>query len=454
MKHSLSVPNTTIKNPQKYPLPEVNYLPETPSLISQEAFNILSEVDKAEIAWNVAQPLLNIPPYIEKAKLDPKSLMTYRKVAGSKKLTEAVNNYFSRQKIDCNDENVIIGSGVFDIFGNICKLLDLKNSQQEIIITTPIYGAFYTFCKNNGFKVDFLGMTEADDWQVNPEKLRKVLSENKDIRILLLNFPNNPTGKTLSEESAKGIAKVLEDYPYVIVVSDEILRDIFLKKGVESFSIASIPGMENRTIVIDSPAKSRALASSGVAFAYFPFKLAKAYRDLRDYNVAPEYVQEIVADSLEDNLEVNSYLEANNKEYCENISHIKEQLVLLNKSLCDHFHDSEGSAYIKPFIDNPESGNVYLLDFSGLKEKFMLCDDGKKFESGLDVTELLLGVGIGVVPGECFFLPKESMTIRIPLAIPQTEVSLGFKKITEVIVTKFRNQPKSSINHEGGGQSI
>jgi len=420
-----------------------------PPIVNDKAFKFLMSCDNAKIDWTVAQPLLlHTPPYLNNKQLKLENLMPYRSVGGSKLLINSATEYFLRQGINCNRENIVIGSGVFHIFDNVCRLLQIKDREQKILMMTPTFGSFYTHCQHSELSTDFLETTIENNWEIEQKALDRTLSNNPNTKVLLLNYPNNPTGKVMGERYAYSIAEVLLSYPDVLIISDEILQDIFLKEDLKPFSIASLPQMRDRTIVINSPAKSRALASSQVAFAYLPDEMAKGYREMRDLNVAPTYIQGIVAESLMDSQENRNYLEKNSVDYNQNISNIIKQLDLLNQQLNQHFQE-DGIAYVKPYIERPEAGNVYLLDFSGLQEKLLV--GSRKLENGLDIAKLLLEkADIGVVPGECFLLPPETMTVRIPLSTPQKEIAMGFEKIGQAIIENLKNPPKFPIKQLSG----
>lgn len=422
-----------------------------PEIINRSAFDFLASANRATINWTVANPLINKMPHSQTILLQPENEYgKYGNIYATNFLKKSMVNHFSTQGILCEDENVVIGSGVLAIFDRVCEILAIKESGQEVLIVTPTFGMLYTNAVNRGLAVKLLETTREDDWQIKPAKLAESLQKNSNIRILLLNFPNNPTGKVMDEEQAIKIADVLKDYPDVIVVCDEILRDVILQDQVRPFSLAALPQMAERTVVIYSTAKAMPLAGVRFAFSYMPEHLAQIYKEITDTDVPPEFIQNLIAKSLEDSPKMHEYLAQNNEEYRQNITHILNQLNLLNQKLNQHFGE-EGIDYVKDYIKDPEAGNVYLLDFSGLKGK--LLKGGKTLETGLDVAKFLLEeADIGVVPGECFFLSPEDMTIRIPLSTPQKEISIGFEKIAQSMIENLKNPPNFSINTKTGGE--
>ncbi len=96
----------------------------------------------------------------------------------------------------------------------------------------------------------------------------------------------------------------------------------------------------------------------------------------------------------------------------------------------------EEKIYVKPFITNPDSTNVYLLDFSGLRGKEY---NNKPMDKGLDVAEWLLEEAlIGTVPGECFFFDEKEMLLRVALNHTSREFEMAFDSAIEA-VKKIQN---------------
>lgn len=432
---------------------------ESSNLVSNhhDAFAFLPECDDAEINWTVANPLELPSPALRNLEKDlARDFNKYRALRGSETLISSARDYFVSRGIPCERGNVIIGTGIFNILGKIYKILKLKEDKKKVLIPTPVFGALNKQCVDEGISTVLLETKKEDNWQINPEALDRILSENTDIKVLLTNFPNNPTGAIMTEENARAVSEVLERHG-VINISDAILEDLILKAGSRSHSIASTPESRDSSIVITSAAKAYGLAGLNVAIAKVPEGIANDYRVKvsHDLDMPPYFAQRVVAAALVDNEENREYLEKSIIQYRQNISHIQQQIEFLNQKLAKHF-DEEGQIYVKPYIADPEAGNTYLLDFSGLKDKLM--GGGNKMTTGLDVAKFLLTkAGIGVVPGECSFLRASDMLVRIPTSTPQEEVALGFEKVGQAIIKNLKNPSRfhySSPSEEDVGSRL
>ena len=119
---------------------------------------------------------------------------------------------------------------------------------------------------------------------------------------------------------------------------------------------------------------------------------------------------------------------------------------VMNEALRVRFGEEEDRVYVKPYIENPEAGNIFLLDFSGLKEKVM--GDGSRLETGLDVARfILVNAKVAMVPGECFFIKEEEMVLRLCSSTDPSKLQEGFKSITHAFVDNLKNPTKAQFNN-------
>lgn len=391
--------------------------------------DFLGRVANCDLDWTVAFPISD-PLILKNWQLD--KLRHYPKsIKGEQVLRLAIVDYFLRQNINCSADNIIIDDSVFSILTEIYKILGLDQAG-KVLITVPIFGYHYQHCLDNKVKVELLKTTEQENWQINPQKLHEKLRQHRDIKILLCNYPNNPLGKVMDESYARSLAEVLQSYPDLIVISDEILQDMILDKSVKSFSIAALRNMRDRTITLNGVGKSRGLAGIRVSFASVPKDIAEQYPyNLRHPIGMPVINQIIAAQSLLDSPGNRDYLDINIKKYQISIKNIKSEIDLLNKKLNRHFNTSN-QIYVKPFIANPESGNIFLVDFSGLKSAVLKNEVTLK--TGLDLAELLLArASLAVTPGEYYFLEPDALVLRFCTSISKKDLKDGFARITQAL---------------------
>jgi aminotransferase len=177
----------------------------------------------------------------------------------------------------------------------ISSLMAIVNPEEEVIVFEPfyeIYGPDTILC---GARPRFITLQEPD-WHFDDEELAQAF--NNRTKAIILNTPNNPTGKVFSYEELKFISDLCLKWN-VIAVTDEIYEHI-LYDGVRHISIASLPGMQERTITINSISKTYSLTGWRVGWAIASPSLTSSIRKVHDFLTvgAPHPLQEAAAIAL------------------------------------------------------------------------------------------------------------------------------------------------------------
>ena len=110
------------------------------------------------------------------------------------------------------------------------------------------------------------------DFKIKPEQLEKAITPKT--KMVVINSPNNPSGSVYTEEEYRALAGVLEKYPDIYILSDEIYEHI--NYGVPHFSFAQIPSMYERTLTINGVAKAFAMTGWRIGYLGAPEWIAKA----------------------------------------------------------------------------------------------------------------------------------------------------------------------------------
>ncbi len=229
-------------------------------------FDIVSEMKDA-ISLGVGEPDFDTPWHIREEGIYSleRGRTYYTSNAGLKELKEEIAEYQKRRfGLDYNPSGEIYvtvgGSEAID--GALRAMLD---DGDEIIIPQPSYVS-YEPCVvlADGVPV-IIELKEEDEFKLKKEQLEKAITDKT--KILILPFPNNPTGAIMTEEDLAGIAEVVLEHD-LFVVSDEIYSE--LTYGSRHVSIASFPGMKERTIVINGFSKSYAMTGWRLGYACGP----------------------------------------------------------------------------------------------------------------------------------------------------------------------------------------
>lgn len=229
-------------------------------------FDIVSEMKDA-ISLGVGEPDFDTPWHIREEGIYSleRGRTYYTSNAGLKELKEEISAYQARRfGLDYNPQGEIYvtvgGSEAID--GALRAMLD---DGDEVIIPQPSYVS-YEPCVilANGVPV-ITELKEEDEFKLKKEQLEKAVTDKT--KILILPFPNNPTGAIMTEEDLKGIVEVVLEHD-LFVISDEIYSE--LTYGCRHVSIASFPGMKERTIVINGFSKSYAMTGWRLGYACGP----------------------------------------------------------------------------------------------------------------------------------------------------------------------------------------
>lgn len=220
------------------------------------------------ISLSLGEPDFKTPQHIcEAAKkaIDDGKYFAYPPVAGYQDLREALAaKYQKENNVPYKAENIVVSNGAKQSIAN--AMLALLNPGDEVIVFSPYwvsYDALVRLCEATPVMVK--GGIE-NDFKVTADQLEKAITPKT--KALIFSSPCNPTGSVFSKKELEAIAKVLQKYPQIIVIADEIYEHInFIGEQV---SIASFPGMFERTITVNGFAKGFAMTGWRVGYIAAP----------------------------------------------------------------------------------------------------------------------------------------------------------------------------------------
>lgn len=244
-------------------------------------FDVVSEMPDA-ISLGVGEPDFDTPWHIREEGIYSleRGRTFYTSNAGLKELKVEVCRYLKRR---CGltydaDRDVMItvgGSEAIDM-----ALRAMLNPGDEVLIPQPSYVSYEPCCLlADGIPV-IIELKEEDQFRLKPEQLLAAITERT--KILVLPFPNNPTGGIMERADLEAIAKVLIEKD-IFVLSDEIYSE--LTYGQEHVSIASLPGMKERTIVINGFSKAYAMTGWRLGYAAGPSEIIKQMIKIHQYAI-------------------------------------------------------------------------------------------------------------------------------------------------------------------------
>ena len=243
---------------------------------TESAFEVLAKARALEaqgreiIHLEIGEPDFETPEHIVQAGI--KALQDgythYGPTPGLPELRQAVaRNSREVRGIDTNWEQVVVTPGAKPIMFYV--LLALAEVGAEVIYPNPGFPIYESMIEFSGAKAVPMQLLEDRAYHPDLSKLSEMVNENT--RLLIINSPENPCGSALTREELETIAEVVRSHPDMYVMSDEIYKDI-LYSG-EHHSIAGLPGMAGRTIILDGFSKSYAMTGWRLGYGIMPDEL-------------------------------------------------------------------------------------------------------------------------------------------------------------------------------------
>ena len=259
-------------------------------------FDIVSEMKDA-ISLGVGEPDFDTPWHIRDEGIYAlsKGKTFYTSNAGLKELREEICSYIKRkQNIQYNPLKEVIvtvgGSEAIDI-----GLRAIVNAGDEVIIPQPAYVSYEPCTILAGAKPVIINLKAENEFRLTAEELENAITDKT--KVLILPFPNNPTGAIMEREDLEKIAEVIKKHD-IYVMSDEIYSELTYKG--EHVSIASIEGMQERTILINGFSKAYAMTGWRLGYACGPESIIKQMTKIHQFAImcAPTTSQYAAVEAL------------------------------------------------------------------------------------------------------------------------------------------------------------
>ncbi len=368
-------------------------------------FDIVSEMKDA-ISLGVGEPDFDTPWHIRDEGIYSleKGRTFYTSNSGLKDLRIEIAGYLKR-RVNCTydpDHEILItvgGSEAIDL-----GLRAMLESGDEVIIPQPSYVSYEPCTIMAGGKPVIIELKEEDEFRLTAEELQAAITPKT--KVLILPFPNNPTGAIMERSDLESIAKVIIEND-LYVISDEIYSELSYKE--EHVTIASLPGMKERTILINGFSKAFAMTGWRLGYACGPANIMSQMTKIHQFCImcAPTTSQYAAIEAL--------------KHGDNDVAEMREAYDQRRRFLMHEFKEMQLSCF-EPY------GAFYV--FPSIKEFGMTSDEF--------ATELLKSKKVAVVPGTAFGDCGEGF-LRISYAYSIDNLKIALDRINEFI-TELRNR--------------
>jgi aspartate aminotransferase len=244
---------------------------------TETAFEVLNKAKALErqgrsiIHLEIGEPDFDTPKNVVEAGVDAlrKGWTHYGPSAGLPELRQAIAEYVSRTrgvKVS-NDEVVVVPGGKPIIFFTILSLID---EGDEVIYPNPGFPIYESMIRYVGGRAVPIRLREERDFSLDVNELASLITDRT--RLIIINSPQNPTGGVLERRDIEQIARAIGDRN-IMILSDEIYSRL-LFDGEQHFSIMTVPGMQERTILLDGFSKTYAMTGWRMGYGVMRADLA------------------------------------------------------------------------------------------------------------------------------------------------------------------------------------
>lgn len=244
-------------------------------------FDLINEMDNV-ISLGVGEPDFVTPWNVREAGIYSLEMgeTHYSANAGFIELREEIAKYLDRRydlKYNPKDEILVTvgGSEGIDL-----ALRALVGPGDEVIIPEPSFVAYKGCTTFTGAKAKVINLKAEDDFKLTPKQLEDAITDKT--KVVIIPFPNNPTGAIMTKEELAGIVEVLRDKE-IIIISDEIYSELSYDKP--HVSIASFPEVKEKTIVINGFSKAYAMTGWRLGYACAHPVILDAMKKIHQYGI-------------------------------------------------------------------------------------------------------------------------------------------------------------------------
>jgi len=323
----------------------------------------------------------------------------YGPAAGNLDLRKAIANKLQIQNnLNYEFENVMVTNGAKQAIYNLFQVL--LNTGDEVIIPSPYWLSYPQMVRLAGGEPIFTNSSAEDGFKINIKDLESKISSKT--KFIIINSPNNPTGRVMSKEELLQIADLARENPNINILSDEIY-ELILKKEFKHYSLSTLASdLKDRIFIVNGFAKGWAMTGWRIGYLVGPKDVIKASSALQSQSTSNvcSFVQKGALEALKINVEFFSMI---NSHYDQRRSLLYESLRNINGI---YIEEPNGAFYAFPRLPN---SSISSVDF---------CN------------KALQDYGLVVVPGKAFGADE---CVRISCAASESKIKDGIRRFEKAI---------------------
>jgi len=360
------------------------------------------------ISLSLGEPDFFTPDDIKEAakKAIDENFSFYPPVPGYTDLRQAISRKFREENgIDYSPEQVIVSAGGKHTLINI--LLSVVDPGDEVILLAPYWVSYLDQIIFSEGKPVIIETSIESDFKVTPGQLEKAITPKT--RVLIFNSPSNPTGMVYTREEMGALVKVLEKYPQVLIISDEIYEHITFS-GTH-VSLATFTSVADRVVTVNGVSKGYAMTGWRIGYMGAPLWLAKACNKLQG-----QFTSGVC--SIAQRAALAAVTSGSNSR-----EKMREAFLRRRDLICGLLNDIPGLK-----VRVPQGAFYVMPDVSSFLGKSF---DGKVIDNADDLTLFLLSEArVALVSGSAFGAAK---CVRISYATSDDKIIEAVRRIREAL---------------------
>ena len=361
------------------------------------------------IGLSLGEPDFNTPEFIKDAAIQAvkDNYNSYSPVDGYADLKSAICEKFMRDNgLEYQVSQIVVSTGAKQSIANVCMVL--LDPGDEVLLPAPYWVSYSAITTLAEAKPIIIPSSIDHDFKITPEQLEAAITPKT--KLVMFNSPNNPSGTIYTEEEYRELGAVLQKYPNIYILSDEIYEHI--NYGTPHFSIASIPELYERTITVNGVAKAFAMTGWRIGYIGAPEWIAKGCNKIQGQMTSG-------SNCIAQRATIAAVSAPTSK----------------IQYMVDEFNKRRGLilsllSKIPGFKLNKPQGAFYV--FPDVSSYFGKIIKGKTIENTNDFALLLLEEAhVATVTGEAF---GNSNCIRISYAASEDEIKTAVKRIKNALI--------------------
>ncbi|NEZ05100.1 pyridoxal phosphate-dependent aminotransferase [Wenzhouxiangella sp. XN201] len=255
----------------------------------------LKAAGKDVISLSMGEPDFDTPAHIRKAATQAieAGQTRYTPVDGTPELKQAVISKFQRDnELSYEPNQILVSTGAKQSLYNLMQAL--IGEGDEVLIPAPYWVSYPDMARLAGGAPVILNTSASNNYLVTPSQLEASITDHT--RLLMLNSPSNPSGRAYAREQLAAIGEVLIDHPKIIVCTDDIYEHIWWADEPFSTLAQVVPGLQDRTLVVNGVSKAYAMTGWRIGYAAGPAEIIKEMKKIQGQSTSnPSSVSQAAA---------------------------------------------------------------------------------------------------------------------------------------------------------------